>query len=256
MIRRCPWQVFSLGLLGLTLSWSQAAQAAAPDTAPRELINTLDQIEAAANAQNLEGVMAFYSDNFTDGDGFTHDSLELALGTLWDRYPDLTYRIELQSWENAANGGYIAETITYIDGTSTTPREMTLESVIRSRQQFEAGKIVSQETLSERNQASSGDAPPTTTVLLPERIEPGQAYSFDTIVQEPLGERYLLGMALEEGVTSEDFFTPRPLDLELLTAGGLFKVGDAPDQADNLWLSALLIRNDGVVVVTRRLRVE
>jgi hypothetical protein len=256
MIRRLPWQVFSLGVLGLTLGWSQAVWAAAPDTAPRELVNALEQIEIAANAQNLDGVMAFYSDTFTNSDGFDQTALETALGTLWDQYPDLTYRIELQSWEPVANGGYMAETITYIDGTSTTPREMTLEAVIRSRQQFEAGKIVSQETLSERNQASSGDAPPTVTVLLPERAEPGQGYSFDTIVQEPLGDRYLLGTALEEGTTSTDFFTARPLDLELLTAGGLFKLGDAPEQADNLWLSAVLIRNDGVVVVTRRLRVD
>ena len=70
-------------------------------------------------------------------------------------------------------------------------------------------------------------------MILPERVVPGEDYGFDAIVQEPLGERYLLGAALDEGTTAEDIFTPRPIDLELLSAGGLFKLGDAPESTDN-----------------------
>ena len=110
--------------------------------------------------------------------------------------------------------------------------------------------------MSERNQLSSDAATPEIVVILPERVAPGESYGFDAIVQEPLGERYLLGAALDEGTTAEDFFTPRPLDLELLSAGGLFKLGDAPETDDSLWVSGLLIRDDGLVVITRRLRVE
>ena len=138
----------------------------------------------------------------------------------------------------------------------SNPRSAELESVIRSRQTYEDEQIITQEILSERNQLASGPNPPTVTVILPERVAPEEAYEFDAIVQEPIGDNYLLGVALDEGTTSEDFFTPRPIDLELLAAGGLFKIGDAPTDADNLWISGLLIRDDGLVIVTRRLRVE
>jgi hypothetical protein len=255
MIRHRPWQRVSLGLFGLVLSWGVRTQAAPPDLAPAELVNTLEQIETAANAQNLDAVMSYYSESFANGDGFDQSSLRESLGELWQQYDSLTYRVELQSWDET-DGGYVAETVTYIDGQRRIPRQAVLESVIRSRQQFESGKIVSQEILSERNQLSSGQNPPSVTVILPERIAPGDAYNFDAIVQEPLNDRYLLGVALDEGTTANDFFASRPLNLELLSAGGLFKVGTAPSQPDNLWISGLLVREDGLVVVTRRLRVE
>ncbi|MEM8807848.1 MAG: nuclear transport factor 2 family protein [Cyanobacteria bacterium P01_G01_bin.38] len=253
------WQLFPLGLAGLALSWASyvtpQAKAASPETAPPELTGALTQLETAANAQNLDAVMAFYSDSFTNEDGFTEATLRTSLGDLWEQYETLNYRIELQSWEST-DDGYIAETVTYINGTRLTPRPLSLESVIRSRQQFEGGDIVSQEILSERNQLTSGENPPDVTVLLPERVAPNESYSFDAIVQEPLGERYLLGTAIDEGATAEDFFTARPLELELLSAGGLFKLGDAPADNDSLWISGLVVRDDGMTVITRRLRIE
>ncbi len=249
----CRWSLVSIGVLSMV---SLPAYAAPPETAPTSLVNTLEQIEAASNAQDIDAVMAFYADSFTNNDGFDYATLEATLPQLWERYDSLSYRVELQSWEEATGGGYIAETVTYIDGVQTVPRRLTLESVIRSRQQFTGAKITSQEILSERNQLNSDSPSPEVVVILPERVTPGESYGFDAIVQEPLGERYLLGAALDEGTTAEDFYVPRPIDLELLTAGGLFKLGDAPSEADHLWVSGLLIREDGLVVVTRRLRVE
>lgn len=254
MIHPCRWSLCSLSVLGMSV-FGLSAQAAPPETAPAALVTALEQIEAASNAQDIDGVMAFYADGFTNNDGFSYDTLEATLPQLWERYDSLTYRLELQSWEEV-DGGYVAETVTYIDGVQTKPRRLTLESVIRSRQQFTGDQISSQEILSERNQLSSDTTSPEVVVILPERVQPSDSYGFDAIVQEPLGERYLLGAALDEGTTPEDFFTPRPLDLELLSAGGLFKLGDAPTSADHLWVSGLLIREDGLIVITRRLRVE
>lgn len=251
-------------LCSLALSWSlsgawngqKTAQAAPPETAPADLVSLLEQIEAAATAKDAEAVMQNYSPAFENDDGFTYETLAPALETLWEQYSDLSYRVELQSWELTDNG-YIAETVTYISGTQITNGQPTqLESVIRSEQTFVEGKITAQKTLSERNQLTSGDMPPTVSVILPEQVEPGESYDFDAIVQEPLGNRYLLGAAIEEGTTATDFFTGRPIELELLAAGGLFKIGEAPTSADSRWVSALLVREDGVTVVTRRLRVN
>ena len=162
----------------------------------------------------------------------------------------------MQSWE-AEGDGVIVETLTYVNGVQDRAnRALNLDSVLRSRQHFENGRIISQEILSERNRLTSGDNPPTVTVLLPEQIGAGGTYNFDAIVEEPLRERLLLGAALEEGVTNEDFYQPRPLSFQVLSAGGLFKLGDASAKPDKRWVSAVLIRSDGLVVVTRRLNIE
>ena len=71
-----------------------------------------------------------------------------------------------------------------------------------------------------------------------------------------MGDRLLLGVAVNEGVTAEDFLTPRPLNLEALSAGGLFKIGTASDKPDQRWVSAVLISDDGIFIDTRRLSVE
>ena len=241
---------FSLGMS------SEPVKAASPETAPAELTNALTQIAAAATAGDVEAVMQGYSPDFENDDGFTYETLPAALETLWARYDDLTYRVELQSWERT-NGGYTAETVTYISGAQQANGQPTaLESVIRSEQTFVAGKVVAQRTISERNQMTSGEMPPTVSVILPEQVAAGESYDFDAIVMEPLGNRYLLGAAVEEGVTATDFFVGRPVELELLAAGGLFKIGEAPTSSDSRWVSALLVREDGLTVVTRRLRVN
>ncbi|MEO1622804.1 MAG: nuclear transport factor 2 family protein [Cyanobacteria bacterium J06632_3] len=262
-LRKLKAQTFaSAALFGLAMSVGSAslqglsAQAASPETAPAVLTDVIEQIEAAASLGDLATVMQSYSPDFTNEDGFTYETLEAALQTLWSRYDDLTYRVELQSWEPVA-GGFTAETVTYINGTQQMNGQPTvLESVIRSQQVFRGGKIVSQTTLSERNQMSSGQQPPTVSVILAEQVEPGEEYDFDAIVVEPLGNRYLLGAAIEEGTTATDFFTGRPVELELLSAGGLFKIGEAPPSPDSRWVSALLVRDDGLTVVTRRLQVN
>ncbi|MEL6491375.1 MAG: nuclear transport factor 2 family protein [Cyanobacteria bacterium J06621_3] len=244
--------------VGLSLSGYGlgSAQAESPDTAPAELTAALAQIEAAASAQDVSATMSGYSSTFTNEDGFTYETLEAALETLWNQYDTLNYRVELQSWEPSPNG-FVAETVTYIDGTQMMNGQPTqLEAIIRSEQTFENGKIVSQQTLSERNQLTSGSQPPTLSVILAEQVAPGESYDFDAIVVEPLGNRYLLGAAVEEGTTATDFFTGRPVELELLSAGGLFKIGEAPATPDSRWVSALLVREDGLTVVTRRLQVE
>lgn len=247
-------------IFGLALTWygggGRQLQAASPESAPAELTAIIEQVETAATAGDVAGVMTSYSPEFTNEDGFTYDTLSAALETLWSRYSNLTYRVELQSWE-PAEGGYSAETVTYIDGTQMIDGQSTkLEAVIRSQQTYQDGKIVSQTTLSERNQVMAGDHPPTVSVILPEQVTSGETYEFDAIVTEPLGNRYLLGAAIEEGATATDFFTGRPIELELLAAGGLFKIGAAPPTPDNRWVSALLVRDDGLTVVTRRLRVN
>ncbi|MGB3790127.1 MAG: nuclear transport factor 2 family protein [Phormidesmis sp.] len=244
------------GGLALSIGTASSAKAASAESAPPELTAAINSMETAASARDLAAVMNGYSPSFSNEDGFTYDTLEVALGTFWSGYANLSYRVELQSWEPTTDG-FLAETVTYVSGTqidNSLGRE--LESVIRSQQTYQNGKIVSQKTLSERNQLTSGEQPPSVSVILVEQVESGEKYDFDAIVLEPLGDRYLLGGVIDEGVSATDFFTGRPVELELLSAGGLFKIGEAPDTPDSRWVSALLVRDDGMTVITRRLQVN
>lgn len=235
---------------------SPTTWAASPETAPAELTMAIEAIEAAANAQDLDQVSALYSAGFQGPDGFTREQYLSTLGEFWQQYSTLTYDVELLSWE-AEGDVLVAETLTTVTGSqSVTDRNITLTAEVRSRQRFEAGQVVSQEILAEESRLASGSAPPTVQVQLPESVAPGDNFNFDAIVEEPIGDGLLLGIALDEGVTANDFLTPRPLELELLSAGGLFKVGKAPVKADQRWISSVLLGADGLVIDTRRLTIE
>lgn len=256
MIARWLRSTWPIWMLGMTLGAVPHAIAAPPETAPAELAAALSEIEAAANRQDLAAVMAFYGDSYRHADGFNRTQFEATLRDLWAQQTTITYDLELLSWE-AEGAAIVAETLTTIRGTRLQDgREFDLTADVRSRQRFENGQIVYQEVISEEAQLTSGENPPTVLVQLPATVKPGAQYGFDAIVQEPLGNRLLLGRAVEEGVTSEGFFSPRPIELEQLAAGGLFKVGRAPSQADQRWISAVLVREDGFVIHTRRLQIE
>ncbi len=237
-----------------------APAAPAPDSQPTsppppELTDTLSQIDAAASESDLRAVMRFYDRSFTSSDGLTRSTLEQTLSDLWQRYPDLTYSTQLESWEAQANGLSTVTTTTITGSYPDQRRDLKLTATIRSRQQFQNNQIVQQEILAERSELSSGQKPPSLSISLPEQVAPGQSFDFDAVVTEPLGERVLLGTALEEPVTVENYLNPAPIELELLTSGGLFKVGEAPPEAGDRWISAVVVRYDGITAVTQRLRV-
>lgn len=248
------WLALFLLTLSLTIGWNRA-QAQTPQNAPPQLTNILTQIDAAANQRDVKAVMQFYSPNFTHSDGLTRQNMEQALTQLWQRYPQLRYQTQLQSWKAEGNA-IVVTTITNITGAqSADNRNIALNSTIESRQRFEGQTIVRQDVLAERSQLTAGAKPPTVNVNLPQQVKVGQQYNFDAVVQEPLGGDYLLGAALEEPIKPENYLKSTPVNLELLSSGGLFKVGRAPIRPDNRWISAILIRGDGMTLITQRLQV-
>lgn len=249
----------SLALCLLTLGLSsigEFAQAGTPENAPAALKTLLTQIDTASSRGDVKGVMQFYSPNFTHGDGLNRQTMEQALKSFWKRYPQLRYNTRLQSWKSEGNT-IIAETVTTITGLpSSNSNNLALKSTITSRQRLTGAKILSQDILSERTQLTSGSKPPQIEMKLPQQVKVGQKYSFDAIVQEPLGNDFLLGSALEETIQPSKYLNPTAVNLELLTAGGLFKIGRAPSTPGNQWISAVILRNDGMTMITQRLIVK
>lgn len=255
--RRSHQRRWAALLTGLTLGWvvGWTSNAAAQTPAPPELSATLDQIDAAASEGNIEAVMRFYSPEFTSSDGLTYETLETMLGELWQRYPNLSYETQLDSWEQQGDSLSAVTTTTITGIYPDERRDLNLSATITSRQRFEDNKIVAQEILTERSELKAGEKPPTVTFNLPEQVAPGQEFDFDAIVTEPLGNRLLLGSAIEEPIEVENYLNPAPIELELLSSGGLFKVGRAPTAPGDRWVSAVIVRYDGITAVTQRLRI-
>ncbi|MDY7002560.1 MAG: nuclear transport factor 2 family protein [Cyanobacteriota bacterium] len=253
--------LFSSLLLGLTVSSGivlspNLTLAQDRDKTPDELTDILKKIDRAASRQDLEDVMDFYSNDFTNSDGLNRENLSEALSKFWQLYQSVEYRTEVKSWETDGDA-IVAETVTYITGIQEmNDRNIRLKSTITSQQRYEDQKIVEQEILAERNQLTSGKNPPTINVNLPEEVEVGEKYNFDVIVAEPLGEQIMIGAAWKEPINENSYnFESANFKLELLPSGGIFKIGEATENSEDRWLSAVLMRKGGITISTYRLKV-
>jgi hypothetical protein len=244
---------FVSGLLLFPLA--MPAQANSPASAPSDLTEMLEQIDNAASAADLDGVMAFVSPDFMSSDGLDYNDFQDALSHLWENYPGLNYNTELVSWSEE-DGQLTTETETDITGyVWVQQRYVNFTSTMTSEQTFVNGQMISQTVLTEETQLTSGSNPPDVMVNLPEEVGIGEDFYFDAIVLEALGDRRLLGAALEEPVSVEGYVENPDMNFELLSAGGLFKIGQAPTTPGSQWISGILVREDGITVVTRRLNV-
>lgn len=256
-----PHRLISLSFASLAVGFVTCmaagvkAQTDPASSAPVEVTQLLSQIDAAATEKDMQALMQLYSPNFSSTDGLTRQSLQSALENLWGRFDNLNYATVLNSWERQGNA-IVTETTTTMTATQDLAgQELNLTATVTSRQQIVDGRILEQEILAENSQLTSGENPPTVRINLPEEVRTGRQFAFDAVVEEPLGDRYLLGAAIEEPVTLAAYTNPAEFDLELLSAGGLFKVGRAPNLPDDRWVSAVLVRDDGMTIISRRLRV-
>ncbi|MDB9314149.1 nuclear transport factor 2 family protein [Spirulina sp. CS-785/01] len=242
--------------LGMTLSLGTVSYAQFPDNTPAPLKTTLQGLERTANAHDLDALQDYYGAEFSTGDNVPRPQYFETLAQLWEDYPNLNYYTELESWQQTGDR-LTAETVTYITGTrEANGREIRLKSTVRSRQVLANNQIIRQEILSEQTQLLMGDNPPEVSVNLPDAVQLGETFNFDVIVQEPLGNDLLLGGAIQETVNGDRYLTPSDFELELLQAGGIFKQGRVEEDPSDRWLSAVLIREDGILIVTQRLRIE
>jgi len=248
--------LFSSGvsLQGFPLRWKLIAAASANET-PSKLNEVLNQLETAANKQKLRSVRRTYHRDFSTSDGLSRKALTKQLKKLWNKYSQLNYEIELKSWER--NGDEIvAETVTNIEGfRQAHGREMRLEAQLRSRQELVEDKIVSQTILSERSQVSIGDDAPSVSVNSPEQVKVGETFSFDVIVKEPTANERFLGTALAKKVNPNQYVNSQQFDLDMLPSAGIYRLGTAPDSPGKRWLSAIIVGDGGMTLISQRLTI-
>jgi hypothetical protein len=232
------------------------AQAPAASAAPPAITAILKQLDTVASRKDLDATMRFYSPTFSHADGLDFKTQQQALKAFWQDTKSIQYQTQITSWKAEPQNRYTLETTTTLRGIrKASDREMDLTSTVRSRLVIKDQKIVTQEILSEQTRLVSGDKPPSVSLMLPEQVNVGQSFSFDAVVKEPLGDDLLLGSALEESITPAQYLQPSIISLEPLSAGGIFKVGQAPQQPTHKWISAILVKNGGITIVSQRLNV-
>jgi hypothetical protein len=223
--------------------------------APAALQTLLSKVDIAANQRKLPELAGYYSPNFSTSDGLNKATWQQSVDKFWQSYSTLNYTTTLEGWQAQGNG-YTANTITKITGTQKIDGRVTnLQSTIQSRQKIVGGQIVQQQILQERTQVSSGAKPPTIELSLPDKLQTNAEYSLDAIVAEPLGEDVLLGTTIEQPVSAQSYGQAPKYKLELLTAGGLFKLARAPGKSGDYWLSTIFIRPTGMTTLTQRVHV-
>jgi ketosteroid isomerase-like protein len=248
-----------LSSLALPSSIAATPLAQAPavsSVVPPAIAALVKNLDAAASRKDLDATMKFYSPSFAHADGLDFKTQQQALQTFWKDATSIQYQTQINSLKTEPQNRYALETTTTLSGVrKAADRDMKLTSTVRSRLVIADQKIVSQEVLSEQTRLTGGDKPPNVNISLPEQVNVGQTFSFDAVVKEPLGDDLLLGSALEETISLERYLQPAVITLEPLTSGGIFKTGQAPQQPTRKWISAVLIKNGGITIVSQRLNV-
>jgi hypothetical protein len=243
---------------GIALPQGTAATppTSAPSAAPPAIAAILKQLDTVASRKDLDSTMRFYSPTFSHGDGLDFKTQQQVLKAFWQDTKSIQYQTQINSWKAEPQNRYTLETTTTLRGIrKAADRDMDLTSTVRSRLVIKDQKIVSQEILSEQTRMVTGDKPPSVSLSLPDQVNVGQSFSFDAVVKEPLGDDLLLGSAIEESIAPTQYLQPAAISLEPLSAGGIFKTGQAPQQPTHKWISAVLIKNGGITIVSQRLNV-
>ncbi|MEN9230523.1 MAG: nuclear transport factor 2 family protein [Thermostichus sp. DG02_5_bins_236] len=230
---------------------------------PEALIDLLNQQIEAANQRDLAGVMATYSPEFRHRDGLDREGLERAIQTLWDNHPDLTYSAQIESWRQVGPD-IIADVSSQLQGSQASVRgsfQVKASTLVRNRYRPDPTNpeqllLIDQEVLREASTLTSGSAPPTVTLSLPDVVKPGSTYSLQAIVTEPLTRSLLLGAVTEQPITSSGYPAVTSFPLEPLQAGGIFRQADAPKEPGAEWISVMLVNQTGITLESRRLTIS
>ena len=241
---------FSLTITRFHGVWAQSTNI------PQEIIEIVPKLDLAFNSRDVNLIEKYISPNFTNEDGLNYTTFNESLQKLWSKYEDLKYTTTIESWREE-NNQLVAVTVTSITGSyEINGQKFDLNSQIKSEQFFADNQLVKQNILQERNEITSGEKPPMVTLNLPEKVLPGQEFDLDVIIEEPIGSDLVLGAALEEPINSSLYIEPSTLELEALTAGGIFKRVTLPSKAQDHLYSFILIRNDGIRMITQRVNVD
>ena len=119
----------------------------------------------------------------------------------------------------------------------------------------DSGLITNQEILSDQSVMTTAKESLPISLLIPDSVLTGSRYDVDVVVDKPLGDALLAGGLI--ALTPEQVLGQESPDIQLqpLGGGGLFKSVQAPFQPGIQTWAALLVHPEGVVSVSKQVRV-
>ena len=130
-----------------------------------------------------------------------------------------------------------------------------LEASQRLALSIQGGRILEQQLMEEQSLLRSGDQPLPVSLEIPDAVLPGSRYDVDVIFDQPLGPASVAGGLIPLTPQEVENQTRPNLRLEPMGGGGLFKTVQAPQTPGSQFWAAMLVHPDGVVTVTKRVRV-
>ena len=130
-----------------------------------------------------------------------------------------------------------------------------LEASQRLALSIQGGRILEQQLMEEQSLLRSGDQPLPVSLEIPDAVLPGSRYDVDVIFDQPLGPAIVAGGLIPLTPQEVENQTRPNLRLEPMGGGGLFKTVQAPQTPGSQFWAAMLVHPDGVVTVTKRVRV-
>ena len=218
------------------------AQAAAAPSTEQALVARL---ERALNAPNQEGLDALLAPE-------QRQQLGPRLRRFAQRFANARWR--LRSGAPLADG--TVPVAVAVNGSAlNNGLQYSLQASQQLRLRLDGGLISGQELVQDQSVLTSAREPMPITLVIPDAVLTGSRYDVDVVLDEPLGQAMVAGglVPLTQRQVREQ--QSPTIQLEPMGGGGLFKSVQAPFQPGVQTWAAMLVHPDGVVTVTKRVRV-
>ena len=220
----------------------RAQPAPGPSTAEQALVARLEQALNAPNQKGLEALLAPEQ----------RQQLAPRLRRFAQRFTNARWR--LNAGAPLADGS-VPVAVAVSGSTASNGLQYSLQASQQLRLRLSDGLISGQELVQDQSVLTSAREPLPVTLVIPDAVLTGSRYDVDVVLDEPLGQALVAG-----GLAA---LTPRQvreqqsptIQLEPLGGGGLFKSVQAPFQPGVQNWAAMLVHPDGVITVTKQVRV-
>ena len=220
----------------------RAQVAVEPSTPDQVLVARLEQVLNAPDQQGLDALLAPEQ----------RQQLGPRLRRFAQRFANARWR--LNAGERLADGR-LPVAVAVSGSTLSNGLQYSLQASQQLRLRLDGGLISGQELVQDQSVLTSAREPLPITLVIPDAVLTGSRYDVDVVLDEPLGQALVAA-----GLTA---LTPRQvqeqqsptIQLEPMGGGGLFKSVQAPFQPGVQTWAAMLVHPDGVITVTKRVRV-
>ncbi len=118
------------------------------------------------------------------------------------------------------------------------------------------GKLITgEEVISEQSILRSASKPLPISLLIPDAVLTGSRYDVDVIFDQPLGHAMVAGGLIALTPAQVSLQSTPDIQLAPMHGGGIFKSVQAPFTPGSQTWAAMLVHPDGVITVTKRVRV-